>query len=149
MIHRKALLIRQVSFLVAECRLPLPKTRIHPLILCRSFFQGLCVLGYCVAPLNIAALISCFVRVIWVRAPVALLAWAWCIWGMLLHSITHPSPSDVMASICQFPRRNQNRTAADSARCISPTVNAIRFLSASPPDVDKLASGCFILYWRG
>ncbi|KDQ57317.1 hypothetical protein JAAARDRAFT_178968 [Jaapia argillacea MUCL 33604] len=46
-----------------------------------SFFQGLCVLGYCVAPLDIAAFISCFVRIIWVRAPVALAAWAWCIWA--------------------------------------------------------------------
>ncbi|KAI0058167.1 Yip1-domain-containing protein [Artomyces pyxidatus] len=46
-----------------------------------SFFQGLCVLGYCVAPLDIAAFISCFVRVIYVRAPIALLAWAWCIWA--------------------------------------------------------------------
>ncbi|KAF9000688.1 hypothetical protein BDQ17DRAFT_661996 [Cyathus striatus] len=48
-----------------------------------SFFQGLCVLGYCVAPLDIAALISCFVRIIWIRAPVALLAWAWCIWASM------------------------------------------------------------------
>ncbi|KAG2741238.1 Yip1-domain-containing protein [Suillus brevipes Sb2] len=31
-----------------------------------SFFQGLCALGYCIAPLDIAALISCFVHVIWV-----------------------------------------------------------------------------------
>ncbi|KIJ66973.1 hypothetical protein HYDPIDRAFT_85061 [Hydnomerulius pinastri MD-312] len=46
-----------------------------------SFFQGLCVLGYCIAPLDIAALISCFVRIIWVRVPVALGAWAWCIWA--------------------------------------------------------------------
>ncbi|EKM78612.1 hypothetical protein AGABI1DRAFT_114230 [Agaricus bisporus var. burnettii JB137-S8] len=46
-----------------------------------SFFQGLCALGYCIAPLDIAALISCFVRIIWVRTPVALLAWAWCIWA--------------------------------------------------------------------
>jgi hypothetical protein len=49
----------------------------------RSFFQGLCALGYCVAPLDIAALVSCFVRTIYVRAPVAILAWAWCIWGEL------------------------------------------------------------------
>lgn len=49
----------------------------------RSFFQGLCALGYCVAPLDIAALISCFVRTIYVRAPIAILAWAWCIWGEL------------------------------------------------------------------
>ncbi|KAF8896413.1 hypothetical protein BD779DRAFT_1433651 [Infundibulicybe gibba] len=46
-----------------------------------SFFQGLCALGYCIAPLDIAALISCFVRVIWIRAPITLLAWAWCIWA--------------------------------------------------------------------
>ncbi|KAK7033201.1 protein YIP [Favolaschia claudopus] len=46
-----------------------------------SFFQGLCVLGYCIAPLNIAALVSCFVRIIYVRAPIALLAWAWCVWA--------------------------------------------------------------------
>ncbi|TFY81221.1 hypothetical protein EWM64_g2793 [Hericium alpestre] len=46
-----------------------------------SFFQGLCVLGYCVAPLDIAALISCFVRIIYVRAPIAILAWVWCIWA--------------------------------------------------------------------
>ena len=46
-----------------------------------SFFQGLCVLGYCIAPLVIAGLVSTFVHVIYVRAPVALLAWAWCIWG--------------------------------------------------------------------
>ncbi|KAI0783658.1 Yip1-domain-containing protein [Abortiporus biennis] len=46
-----------------------------------SFFQGLCALGYCVAPLNIAALVSTFVHLIYVRAPVALAAWAWCIWA--------------------------------------------------------------------
>ncbi|KIY65880.1 Yip1-domain-containing protein [Cylindrobasidium torrendii FP15055 ss-10] len=46
-----------------------------------SFFQGLCTLGYCLAPLNVAALISCFVRVIYIRAPIALLCWAWCIWA--------------------------------------------------------------------
>ncbi|KAG9314999.1 hypothetical protein JVU11DRAFT_4108 [Chiua virens] len=48
-----------------------------------SFFQGLCALGYCIAPLDIAALISCFVRIIWVRVPVALVAWAWCIWASI------------------------------------------------------------------
>ncbi|KAI0671791.1 Yip1-domain-containing protein [Trametes maxima] len=46
-----------------------------------SFFQGLCVLGYCVAPLNVAALVSTFVHLIYVRAPVALVAWAWCVWA--------------------------------------------------------------------
>ncbi|KAG8828957.1 hypothetical protein FRC17_007276 [Serendipita sp. 399] len=46
-----------------------------------SFFQALCVLGYCIAPLDIAALISCFVRLIYVRVPLCLLCWAWCVWA--------------------------------------------------------------------
>ncbi|KIM67557.1 hypothetical protein SCLCIDRAFT_107860 [Scleroderma citrinum Foug A] len=46
-----------------------------------SFFQGLCVLGYCVAPLDIAALVACFIRIIWVRAPIAIAGWAWCVWA--------------------------------------------------------------------
>ncbi|KAF9804475.1 hypothetical protein IEO21_09376 [Rhodonia placenta] len=46
-----------------------------------SFFQGLCVFGYCVAPLTIAALVAVFVKLIYVRAPVTLVAWAWCLWA--------------------------------------------------------------------
>ncbi|KIJ51090.1 hypothetical protein M422DRAFT_59071 [Sphaerobolus stellatus SS14] len=46
-----------------------------------SFFQALCVLGYCVAPLDVAALVACFVRKLWIRAPLAILAWAWCCWA--------------------------------------------------------------------
>ncbi|TFY57350.1 hypothetical protein EVJ58_g7069 [Rhodofomes roseus] len=46
-----------------------------------SFFQGLCVFGYCVAPLNIAALVSVFVPLIYVRLPVTFAAWVWCIWA--------------------------------------------------------------------
>jgi hypothetical protein len=53
--------------------------------------------------------------------------------GYAFHLIMKPSPADVMASLCQLPRRNQNRTAADSARCISPTVNAIHYLR--PPQL--------------
>ncbi|KZP25167.1 hypothetical protein FIBSPDRAFT_950538 [Athelia psychrophila] len=34
----------------------------------RSFFRGLCVLGYCIAPLDIAAFIVCFVRIMCARA---------------------------------------------------------------------------------
>ncbi|KAI0787606.1 Yip1-domain-containing protein [Fomes fomentarius] len=56
-----------------------------------SFFQGLCVLGYCVAPLNIAALVSTFVHLIYVRAPVALVAWAWCVWGMSMETLATAS----------------------------------------------------------
>ncbi|KAF9443757.1 Yip1-domain-containing protein [Macrolepiota fuliginosa MF-IS2] len=69
---------------IVICSLGALAVTIQAKVLCScvsSFFQGLCVLGYCIAPLDIAALISCFVRVIWVRAPIALLAWAWCIWA--------------------------------------------------------------------
>jgi len=48
-----------------------------------SFFQGLCVLGYCIAPLNVAALIALFVQKIYIRAPISLAAWAWCIWAAM------------------------------------------------------------------
>jgi len=48
-----------------------------------SFFQGLCVLGYCIAPLNVAALVALFVQKIYIRAPVSLAAWAWCIWAAM------------------------------------------------------------------
>jgi len=48
-----------------------------------SFFQGLCVLGYCIAPLNVAALVALFVQKIYIRAPIALAAWAWCIWAAM------------------------------------------------------------------
>ncbi|KAI0091253.1 Yip1-domain-containing protein [Irpex rosettiformis] len=51
-----------------------------------SFFQGLCVFGYCVAPLNVAAFVSTFVHLIYVRVPIALAAWAWCVWGKILRT---------------------------------------------------------------
>jgi len=46
-----------------------------------SFLQAMCVLGYCVAPLDAAAFIACFVSKIWIRIPVVLGAWAWCVWA--------------------------------------------------------------------
>ena len=46
-----------------------------------SFLQALCVLGYCVAPLDAAALVACFTSTIWIRVPVVLGAWGWCVWG--------------------------------------------------------------------
>lgn len=47
----------------------------------RSFFQSLCVLGYCIFPLDLAALVAVFVRVLWVRVPVCAAAFGWSIWG--------------------------------------------------------------------
>lgn len=79
----------------------------------RSFFQGLCVLGYCIAPLDIAALISCFVRIIWVRTPVALLAWAWCIWGAYekkMHSrVLKPTSKPASVNFLDGTRIEQQR----------------------------------------
>ncbi|KAG8886384.1 hypothetical protein FRB97_004919 [Tulasnella sp. 331] len=46
-----------------------------------SFFQSLCVLGYCIFPLVIAALVSTFFHALYVRGPVSLAAWAWCVWA--------------------------------------------------------------------
>jgi len=48
-----------------------------------SFFQSLCVLGYCIFPLVIAAVVSTFVRILWIRAPVAIGAWAWAVWASI------------------------------------------------------------------
>lgn len=56
--------------------------------------------GYCVAPLNIAALVSTFVHLIYVRAPIALAAWAWCVWGM-----AYVSPSKLLILILLSSRR--------------------------------------------
>jgi len=46
-----------------------------------SFFQSLCVLGYCIFPLVIAAIVSTFVRILAVRVPVVLGGWAWAVWA--------------------------------------------------------------------
>ncbi|KAL8280472.1 hypothetical protein RQP46_007120 [Phenoliferia psychrophenolica] len=48
-----------------------------------SFFQSLCVLGYCLFPLDIAALVAVFVRMLWVRIPVCAAAFAWSIWAAI------------------------------------------------------------------
>ena len=88
----------------------------------RSFFQGLCVLGYCIAPLDIAALVSCFVRVIYIRAPIALLAWAWCIWGKIFALAFGSCFLLTPFSVCQFSRWNKNWTAAHYTRCVSASV---------------------------
>lgn len=46
-----------------------------------SFFQSLCVLGYCIFPIDIAALVSVFVGLLWVRLPVCAVTLAWSVWG--------------------------------------------------------------------
>ena len=76
------------------------------------------------APLDIAALVACFVRKLWIRAPVALLAWAWCCWGEhrpCLHSL--PPPSNPDHSLRELPRRHKNRAAAHLASRVPPPVS--------------------------
>jgi len=48
-----------------------------------SFFQSLCVLGYCVFPLVAAALVAMFFHPLYIRGPVAVAAWAWCVWAAM------------------------------------------------------------------
>jgi len=52
----------------------------------RSFFQSVCVLGYCICPLVMAALIGLFVPVVIVRAIVVVGAFLWSSYGT-----THPA----------------------------------------------------------
>lgn len=48
-----------------------------------SFFQSLCVLGYCIFPLVVAALLSTFFHKLFIRGPVTLAAWAWSVWAAM------------------------------------------------------------------
>ncbi|KAG9001660.1 hypothetical protein FRB90_011572, partial [Tulasnella sp. 427] len=48
-----------------------------------SFFQSLCVLGYCIFPLVVAALVSTFFHKLFIRGPVTLAAWAWSVWAAM------------------------------------------------------------------
>jgi hypothetical protein len=49
-----------------------------------SFFQSVCVLGYCLFPLAVSAIVAAFVRLIWVRLPIAIVAFAWSTYGKCL-----------------------------------------------------------------
>ncbi|GAA5982700.1 hypothetical protein JCM10908_006752 [Rhodotorula pacifica] len=46
-----------------------------------SFFQSLCVLGYCIFPIDIAALVAVFVDMLWIRLPVCAVTLAWSVWA--------------------------------------------------------------------
>lgn len=64
----------------------------------RSFFQSLvcdvislrwvpahvqCVLGYALAPILLASIVSMLVHNLFVRIPISLACWAWSVWGEL------------------------------------------------------------------
>ncbi|TNY17019.1 Yip1 domain-containing protein [Rhodotorula diobovata] len=46
-----------------------------------SFFQSLCVLGYCIFPLDLAALVAVFVKMLWIRLPICAATFAWSVWA--------------------------------------------------------------------
>ena len=48
-----------------------------------SFFQSLCVLGYCLSPLLAASIVSFVLHHLWIRRPVSLAAWGWCVWASM------------------------------------------------------------------
>lgn len=56
----------------------------HGVSLSRSFLQSLCVLGYCLFPLDVAAFIATFVRILWIRLPICLLCFGWSVFGTWL-----------------------------------------------------------------
>lgn len=43
--------------------------------------QSQCVLGYSLAPILLASVISLLVHNLFVRIPVSLLCWGWSVWG--------------------------------------------------------------------
>lgn len=46
-----------------------------------SLLQSLCVLGYCLFPLFIAALVALFIRWLPIRVLLSITGWAWSVWG--------------------------------------------------------------------
>ncbi|KAG1150668.1 hypothetical protein G6F37_007884 [Rhizopus arrhizus] len=42
-----------------------------------SFFQSVCVIGYCLFPIVVSVVIAVFVKLIWVRLPIAIVTFAW------------------------------------------------------------------------
>jgi hypothetical protein len=105
------------------------------------------VLGYCIAPLNIAALISSFVRIIYVRAPIALLAWAWCVWGGCRSKrLIMPAHRNRVISVHEFPWWYQNRAAEGAIGCVPTLVSYETHLTWGPLlMLDRLFY--FVLAW--
>ena len=84
--QRQASRRKSVRFLV-----PIPHRKERELILLfvlhRSFFQSLCVLGYCIFPLDLAAFVSIFVKMLWIRLPICAATFGWSVWGKLFVSL--------------------------------------------------------------
>ncbi|KAJ2964738.1 hypothetical protein NQZ79_g326 [Umbelopsis isabellina] len=54
-----------------------------------SFFQSVCVIGYCLFPLVLVSFITIFVKTVWIRLPLAAVTFAWSTYGESIY------PSDV------------------------------------------------------
>jgi hypothetical protein len=46
-----------------------------------SFFQSVCVIGYCLFPIVVSAIVATFVNIIWVRLPISIITFAWSTYG--------------------------------------------------------------------
>jgi hypothetical protein len=44
-------------------------------------FPHQCVLGYCLFPLLLASVVALVLHNLFIRVPISLAAWAWCVWG--------------------------------------------------------------------
>ncbi|KAI9495825.1 Yip1 domain-containing protein [Zychaea mexicana] len=65
-----------------------------------SFFQSVCVLGYCLFPLVLSAVFAIFVKLIWARLPIAIVTFAWSTYasiGFLSESQVHLTDRRVLA----------------------------------------------------
>ena len=82
-------LIRTACF---SCTQPTQPT--HPPLHHSSFFQSLCILGYCVFPLDIAALVNLLIGLAFqsviVKTLVVAIGFAWATRGKPTHPPTHP-----------------------------------------------------------
>ncbi|KAI7866051.1 Yip1 domain-containing protein [Spinellus fusiger] len=72
-----------------------------------SFFQSVCVIGYCLFPLVLASVVSIFVRMVWLRIPMALVTFTWSTYasvGFLSESQVHLSNRRALAvyPLCLF-----------------------------------------------
>lgn len=47
-----------------------------------SFFQSVCVIGYCLFPIVASAIVAVFVKFIWIRLPIAIVSFAWSTYGL-------------------------------------------------------------------
>ncbi|KAH9464954.1 hypothetical protein MJO28_001356 [Puccinia striiformis f. sp. tritici] len=48
-----------------------------------SLFQSICVLGYCLFPLFVAALVALFIRWLPIRVLLSVCGWAWSVWAAM------------------------------------------------------------------